>query len=50
MKNFKVHNLCINGKIASGIVKGLVYRVSFDFIPTRKEAINAIIQAASYNN
>ena len=50
MKNYKVYGLCINGKIASGIVRGLVYRVTFDFIPTEKEAIRAIRQAASYNN
>lgn len=50
MKNYKVHDLHINGKIVSGIVRGLVYRVTFDFIPTEKEAIKAIRQAASYNN
>ena len=50
MKNYKVNNLCINDKVASGIVRGLVYRVTFDFIPTEKEAIKAIRQAASYNN
>ena len=50
MKNYKVHDLHINGKIVSGIVRGLVYRVTFDFIPTGKEAIKAIRQAASYNN
>ena len=50
MKNYKVYGLCINGKIASGIVRGLIYRVTFDFIPTEKEAVKAIRQAASYNN
>ena len=50
MKNSKVYGLCINGKIASGIIRGLTYRVTFDFIPTEKEAIKAIRQAASYNN
>lgn len=33
MRNFKVHNLYINGNIASGIVRGLIYRVTFDFTP-----------------
>ena len=50
MKNYKVHDLHINGKIVSGIVRGLVYRVTLDFIPTEKEAIRAIRQATSYNN
>ena len=50
MKNYKVYGSCINGKIASGIVRWLVYRVTLDFIPTEKEAIKAIRQAASYNN
>ena len=50
MKNYKVHDLHINGKIASGIVRGLVYRVTLDFILTEKEAIRAIRQATSYNN
>lgn len=50
MKNYKVSNLCINGKIASGIVRGLIYRVTFNFEPTEKEAIKAIREAASYNN
>ena len=49
MKNYKVHDLHINGKIASGIVRGLIYRVTFDFIPTETEAVNAIRQASSYN-
>ena len=49
MKNYKVHDLHINGEIASGIVRGLIYRVTFDFIPTEKEAVKAISQAASYN-
>ena len=26
MKNYKVHDLHINGKIASGIVRGLTYK------------------------
>ena len=50
MKNYKVHDLHINGKIVSGIVRGLIYRVTFDFIPTEKEAVKVIKQAASYNN
>ena len=50
MKNYKVHDLHINEKIASGIVRGLVYRVTFDFIPTEKEAVKAIRQASSHNN
>ena len=50
MKNYKVHNLHINGKIVSGIIRGLIYRVTFDFEPTEKEAIKAIREAASYNN
>ena len=50
MKNYKVHHLHINGKVASGIVRGLWYRVTFDFVPTEKEAIKAIIESASYNN
>ena len=36
MNNYKVNNLHINGKVASGIVKGLWYRVTFDFIPTKE--------------
>ena len=32
----------VNGKVASGIVKGLWYRVTFDFIPTKEEAIKTI--------
>ena len=50
MNNYKVNNLHINGKVASGIVKGLWYRVTFDFIPTKEEAIKAIRKSASYNN
>ena len=50
MKNYKIHDLHINGKIASGIVRGLIYRVTFNFEPTEKEAIKAIREAASYNN
>lgn len=50
MKNYKVHDLHINGKVASGIVRGLWYRVTFDFVPTEKEAIKAIRESASYNN
>ena len=50
MKNYKVHDLHINGKIASGIIRGFVYRVTFDFIPTEKEAVKAIRQASSHNN
>lgn len=50
MKNYKVHDLHINGNIASGIVRGLIYRVTFDFMPTENEAIRAIREAASYNN
>lgn len=50
MKNYKVHDLHVNGKIASGIVRGLIYRVTFDFIPTETEAIRAIRQATRYNN
>ena len=50
MKKYKVHDLHINGKIANGIVRGLIYRVTFDFIPTEKEAVKAIRQAASYIN
>lgn len=50
MKNYKVHDLHINGKVASGIVRGLWYRVTFDFEPTEKEAIKAIRESASYNN
>ena len=50
MNNYKVNNLHINGKVASGIVKGLWYRVTFDFTPTKEEAIKAIRESASYNN
>ena len=50
MRNFKVHNLCIDGKIASGIVKGLIYRVTFDFVPTEEQAKRAIRESASWNN
>ena len=50
MNNYKVNNLHINGKVASGIIKGLWYRVTFDFIPTKEEAIKAIRKSASYNN
>ena len=50
MKNYKVHDLHIKGKVASGIVRGLWYRVTFNFVPTEKEAINAIRESASYNN
>ena len=50
MRNYKVHELHINGKIASGIVRGLIYRVTFDFEPTKSEAIKAIRETASYNN
>lgn len=50
MRNYKVHELRINGKIASGIVRGLIYRVTFDFEPTEKEAIKVIREVASYNN
>lgn len=49
MKNYKVSELHINGKIASGIVRGLIYRVTFNFVPTEKEAKKAIREAASYN-
>lgn len=49
MGNYKVKELHINGKDASGIVRGLIYRVTFDFIPTEKEAIKAIKKVASYN-
>lgn len=49
MVNYKVKELHINGKVTSGIVRGLIYRVTFDFIPTEKEAISAIRKAASYN-
>jgi hypothetical protein len=50
MRNYKVRELCINGKIASGIVRGLIYRVTFDFTPTKVEAIRGIREAASYND
>ena len=50
MKNYKVHDLHINGKIASGIVRGLIYRVTFDFEPTESEAVKAIRDVVSYNN
>jgi len=50
MRNFKVYNLCINGNIASGIVRGLIYRVTFDFIPTESQAKRAIRESASWNN
>lgn len=50
MRNFKVHNLCINGNIASGIVRGLIYRVTFDFTPTKNEAKRAIREATTWNN
>ena len=50
MKNYKVHNLHINGKIAIGIVRGLIYRVTFNFEPTESEAVKAIREAACYNN
>lgn len=49
MKNCKVNELHINGKIASGIVRGLIYRVTFDFVLTEKEAKKAIREAANYN-
>lgn len=50
MRNFKVHNLCIDGKIASGIVRGLIYRVTFDFVPTEEQVKRAIRESASWNN
>ena len=50
MRNFKVHNLCIDGKIASGIVRGLIYRVTFDFVPTEEQAKRAIRESASWHN
>lgn len=49
MKRFKVYELKINNNIASGIIKGLVYRVTFSHTPTEKEAKTALLQAASYN-
>ena len=49
MRNYKVKELRINDKVASGIVRGLIYRVTFDFTPTEKESIKAIRKAASYN-
>ena len=50
MKNYKVYDLHIKGNVASGIVRGLWYRVTFDYAPTEKEAIKAIRESASYNN
>ena len=49
-RNFKVSELHINGTVASGIVRGLIYRVTFDYVPTKKEAMIAIRQAATINN
>ena len=37
MKNYKVSDLHINENTASGIVRGLWYRVVFDFMPTEKK-------------
>lgn len=48
-RNFKVSELHINGTVVSGIVRGLIYRVTFNHVPTEKEAILAIRQAASIN-
>ncbi len=50
MRNFKVFNLHINKNVASGIVRGLIYRVTFDFAPTEIEAKRAIREAAGWNN
>lgn len=49
MKRFKVYELKINNNIASGIIKGLIYRVTFNHTPAEKEAKTALLQAASYN-
>ena len=50
MKNRKLWLFLINGNIASGLVRGLIYRVTFDFAPTEKIAKKAIRKAAEYNN
>lgn len=50
MKNYKIIEFKINGNIASGIIRGLIYRVSFDSIPTESMAKRALRQAAEYNN
>lgn len=50
MKNYRIIKFKINGNIASGIIRGLIYRVSFDSIPTEAMAKRALRQAAEYNN
>ena len=50
MKNYKIRELKINGNIASGLVRGLIYRVTFYFAPTEKIAKKAIRKVAEYNN
>ena len=48
-RNFKVSELHINEPVASGVVRGLIYRVTFNHVPTEKETILAIRHAASIN-
>ena len=47
--NYKVNHLKINNNIAFGMVRGLIYRISFNHTPTEKEAIRALREAAFYN-
>ena len=49
MRNFKIYEFGINGKIAHGIINGMWYRVAFDRVPTEQEAKRALREAASYN-
>lgn len=46
----KIQEIKINNNIASGIINGLIYRVNFDAEPTKKEARQALKEAASYFN
>ena len=48
MRRYKIFEFSIHGKVASGIIKGLWYRVVFDHIPIDQEAKRALMQAASY--
>ena len=50
MANYKIYDFRINGTIASGIIKGLYYRVKFDYTPSEKEAKSELRKTASYNN
>lgn len=49
MRNYKINEFGINGKTAYGIIKGLWYRVVFDYTPTEQEAKRELRKAASYN-